>query len=163
MRRDEYISLRTYYHAPISGLRRRISEIRKFSPLLLPSISAGCISIYVCRYSALRGTRGYALAPMAAHFYQRRRLLGKGGRRRAFFDFSRRNRIFWHRLPIPPRDRHAAKIAKGRRRYVKRRAVEAIGVSPPQAARYTESLCLHPIGPNGGAAREPCAAPITSH
>ena len=101
------------------------------------------------------------MAPIAAHFYQRRRLPG-GGRLRAFCDFSRRNRIFFHRWPIPLRDTPAALIADGRRRQVKRRAGEASGVVPPHAARYTEILRLRPAGPNGGAAREPGAAPNTS-
>ena len=83
-------------------------------------------------------------------------------RRRAFCDFNSRNRILFSRWQIPPREKPAVPISKGRRRLIKRRAADAIGVVSAQAARYNESLSPQPAGPTKGAAREPCASTDTS-
>ena len=49
-------------------------------------------------------------------------------------------RICYRRRSIPPRDRRGAVIPKGLRRWIRRRAVWASGLSPAHAARNTERL-----------------------
>ena len=73
-----------------------------------------------------------------------------GGGARVFSDFSARGRCVYHRKPIPPRDRRAAIIPEGLRRWVRRRATEAGGLLPAHADRNRERLSPHPFRAGGG-------------
>ena len=79
LRREEYTSLSAYFRAPISGGRRRIPQIRKFLPSRLMSISAGCIAIYVFRYSALMGRLELRVGAHSRAFVPTSPVTGEGG------------------------------------------------------------------------------------
>ena len=84
-RRDEYLSLSAYFRAPISGCRRRVTQIRMFLALRPMSISARCISIYVYTYSAFRELGATGRRPRPRIFLTTPST-GGGVRRRAYCD-----------------------------------------------------------------------------